>query len=57
MWQFNMQHGRQGRTQYRDELGRISTIMGIHQMHCGQLPISDEIRQEIHLNKITRGVQ
>lgn len=33
----HVQHGGQGGTQHRDELGRVSAVMRVHKVHCCQL--------------------
>lgn len=37
MRKLHMKHGGQGGAEHRDELGRISTVMRVHQMHRRQL--------------------
>lgn len=37
MRKLHMKHGGQGGAEHRDELGRVSTVMRVHEMHCCQL--------------------
>lgn len=37
MRKLHMKHGGQRGAEHRDELGRVSTVMRVHKMHCRQL--------------------
>lgn len=46
MGKLHVQHGGQGGTQHRDELGRVSAVMRVHKMHRCQLKRQESSREQ-----------